>query len=57
MRLIFFITTLLFFTAPCLSQDLTKEKEVNPVPATTQDGLVFLLVRFLFESFLFPLKE
>ena len=29
MRLIFFISTLLFFTAPCLSQDLTKEKEVN----------------------------
>ena len=29
MRLIFFISTLLFFTAPCQSQDLTKEKEVN----------------------------
>lgn len=29
MRIIFFISTLLFFTAPCLSQDLTKEKEVN----------------------------
>ena len=25
--------------------------------STTQDGLVFLLVHFLFESFLFPLKE
>ena len=25
--------------------------------STTQDGLVLLLVRFLFESFLFPLKE
>ena len=30
---------------------------MNPTPATTQDGLVLLLVRFLFESFLFPLKE
>ena len=30
---------------------------MNPTPATTQDGLVFLLVHFLFESFLFPLKE
>ena len=30
---------------------------MNPVPATTQDGLVFLLVRFLLESSLPPVNE
>ncbi|MGB2282151.1 MAG: hypothetical protein ACPH3F_03450, partial [Flavobacteriaceae bacterium] len=29
----------------------------SPVPATTQDGLVFLLVRFLLESSLPPVNE
>ena len=31
--------------------------EMNPIPATTQDGLVFLLVRFLLESYLPPVNE
>ena len=29
----------------------------SPAPATTQDGLVFLLVRFLLESSLPPVNE
>ena len=38
MRIIFFISTLLFFTAPCLSQDLTKEKEVNNLFSVAAGG-------------------
>ena len=30
---------------------------MNPAPATKQDGLVFLLVRFLLEPFLSPVNE